>query len=130
MISPTALYKARVLAGLSQRELAKRVGLNYQVIRRAELGRPTPSITLKELGKLADKLGISPAALLQTHTPPPRPDTYDAEELTVAEARLLRGLQTGRRSSRSLSRVERELTLPRLQRENLLPRSEQIDDRH
>lgn len=121
MISPTALSEARILAGLSQRELAKRVGLNYQIIRRAELGQPTPSITLKELGKLAEKLDITAAALLQTPTPAPQSAAYDTEELTVAEARLLRGLQTGRRSTRSLSRTERELLLPRLQRANLIP---------
>jgi transcriptional regulator with XRE-family HTH domain len=119
MISPTGLRHARILAGLSQRELAKRVGLNYQIIRRAELDRPTPSITLRELAKLADKLGISPATLLQTPTSSSRGAVYDTDELSVSEARLLRGLETGRRSTRSLTRVEREVHLPRLRRQGL-----------
>lgn len=128
MISATALEHARIAAGLSQRELAKRAGLDYQIIRRAELGRPTPSVTLKEFANIAEQLDVTPAALLQRHIPAPRPAVYDTEELTVAEARLLRGLETGRRSTRSLSRVERELTLPKLQRENHLPRMRQTED--
>lgn len=56
MISPTALAEARVLAGLSQRELAKRVGLNYQIIRRTELGHPSRSVKLEEFLRLTDVL--------------------------------------------------------------------------
>lgn len=128
MISPTALAEARIRAGLSQRELARRAGLGYQSIRRIELGEFCGNLTLKQFADIAEQLDVAPAALLQTHTPAPRPAVYDTEELTLAQARLLRGLQTGRRSTRSLSRVERELTLPRLWRENLLQTSVQAAD--
>lgn len=120
MISATALEHARIGAGLSQRELAKRVGLNYQVIRRTEIGRPPRSLRLEEFLRLASVLAVAPAALLQTHAPAPLPVVYDTEELTAAEARLLRGLQTGRRTTRSLGRAERELHLPRLTRAGLI----------
>lgn len=119
MINPIALAEARILAGLSQRELARRVGINYQIVRRAEIGRPTPSLKLEEFVRIAEVLGVAPVALLQTHTSVPRVAVHDTEELTASEARLLRGLQTGRRSARSLTRVEREVHLPRLRRQGL-----------
>lgn len=127
MISPRALSEARIYAGLSQRELARRVGLGYQTIRRIELGAFSGNLTLKNLGDIAEKLRVAPVSLLEMHTPAPREVVYDTDELTVAEARLLRGLQTGRRSTRSLSRAERELHLPRLHRAGLLAAAEGLD---
>lgn len=98
---------------------ARRHGL--QIIRRAELGRSTPSLTLEEFIRIAEILNVAPALLPQAHNPPHQPTAYTTEELTVAEARLLRSLQTGRRSSRSMSAVERQFILPSLQRLGVLP---------
>jgi transcriptional regulator with XRE-family HTH domain len=57
----SAIRTARSRAGLSQRELARRAGVDGSLISRLEVDARVPSIALLE--RLADVLGV-PAALL------------------------------------------------------------------
>jgi len=56
------IRKARLLAGLSQEELAHQAGINRTYLSQLENGRSSP--TLEVLEKIARALELSPAALL------------------------------------------------------------------
>jgi DNA-binding XRE family transcriptional regulator len=54
---PTALVQARIAAGWTQRDLARRLGVSVQAVNRDELGGYTRA-TLARLGQVAAVLGI------------------------------------------------------------------------
>lgn len=61
----TKLEWARRAAGLSQRELAERTGINYQRIHRVELGEiDAGNMTARNIIALAEALGVEPKSLI------------------------------------------------------------------
>jgi transcriptional regulator with XRE-family HTH domain len=120
MIDADLVLQRRTLAGLSQRRLAKLVGVNAMTIQRLEHGADTSDLPLAVLGRLADALDLEPADLLRPRTPPSPADeqtpevTIDSEPLDHNAAKLLRRVHRGEDVRRHLSQVDREITLPRL----------------
>jgi len=122
VINAVALSQTRTERGLSQRKLAKLVGLNFQVIRRLEMGGDDGNLTLRDFDQLCRSLDVPPTALLQdpsTRTGDTDPRT-DAVELDLGQARLLRRIQLGEDVRRSLSTDEQQLVLPTLCRLGLV----------
>lgn len=113
MINAERLVGMRVRRGLSQRRLAFDVGVNYQVIRRLESGGDAGNLTLRHLARLCQALEVTPLELLAEEHPFDAPATAP-DELTIAQARLLRRIQRGDDVRRDMSSVDRELILPSL----------------
>lgn len=113
MINAALLAETRVRRGLSQRKLAYLAGVNYQVIRRIEAGGDDGNLTLRHLARICEAMELAPAELL-TALPAPTPSEVSMDELSIAQARLLRRIQRGDDVRRSLSSTERGLTLPSL----------------
>lgn len=116
MINAIMLSQTRTELGLSQRKLASLTGLNYQVIRRLELGGDDGNLTLRELGKICEALNLGPAELLTGWKDPPATATVEtsANELDLSQARLLRRLQLTRDPRSVLSHQDRQTVLPSL----------------
>lgn len=119
MINAALFAETRVRRGLSQRKLAYLAGVNYQVIRRIEAGGDDGNLTLRHLARICEALELDPAQLL-TALPTPTMSEIGVDELSIAQARLLRRIQRGDDVRRSLSATERELTLPSLVRRGLV----------
>lgn len=120
MIDAASLAHHRARAGLSQRKLALLTGLNYQVIRRLEGGGDDGNLTLRDLGRIGETLGIDPRALLSAPAPPDTAPQSSARDLSVAEARLLRRIHRGEDIRRVMTTTERELVLPALLKAGLV----------
>ena len=124
MIDAAALSLARTDRGLSQRKLAQLVGLHFQVIRRLENGGDDGNLTLRDFEKICRTLELAPITLLKDPDRPvstpfsANPDI--ADELDLSQARLLRRIQRGGDTRKTLSTDERELVLPRLLRNGLV----------
>ncbi|KRF29459.1 helix-turn-helix domain-containing protein [Phycicoccus sp. Soil802] len=117
MINAITLSQTRTELGLSQRKLATLTGLNYQVIRRLELGGDDGGLTLRELGKICEALNLDPAQLLtgRKRIEPPTPAVgTSSDELDLSQARLLRRLQMAHDPRRILSDQDRQTVLPSL----------------
>lgn len=117
MINAITLAHTRTERGLSQRKLAALVGLNYQVIRRLELGGDDGNLTLRDLAKICDALAIEPARLLNGTPLPAIPNTSPIDapvELDLAQARLLRKTQKRSDAAKYLSPSDRQAVLPTL----------------
>ncbi|QSB48802.1 helix-turn-helix domain-containing protein [Parageobacillus toebii] len=72
----------------SQREFAKRVGINYSVVNRIELGKR--SVEDHELAKIADVFGVTTDYLLgRTDNPNPPEESKDKELGTLARINQL-----------------------------------------
>ena len=124
MINPETLATLRQQSGLSQRKLAKLIGLNYQVIRRIEAGGDCGNLTLRDLARLAGCLDCAPTDLLNVNVPASRPaEPLGGKEMDVAQARLLRRLQRGADVRTTLSGIQRETILPALMRRQLIAAS-------
>ncbi|MGZ4531333.1 MAG: helix-turn-helix domain-containing protein [Mycobacteriaceae bacterium] len=121
MIHAQALSDARSQLGVSQRKLARTVGLNYQVIRRLESGGDDGNLTLRDFGKICATLGVAPSALLSAPELAPVDGLSDQlEELDLGQARLLRRIQRGQEVRKALRRDQQELVLPSLLRLGLV----------
>ncbi|GCD83705.1 hypothetical protein PTHTG4_27690 [Parageobacillus thermoglucosidasius] len=71
----------------SQREFAKRVGINYSVVNRIELGKR--NVEDHELAKIADVFGVTTDYLLGRTDNPNPPDDDDKELGTLAKINQL-----------------------------------------
>jgi transcriptional regulator with XRE-family HTH domain len=120
MIDARILLARRTERGHSQRKLAKLAGVNGMTIKRIEDGSDPSELPLAVLGRLADALDIEPADLLLRRrrtgavaaaAPPPDLDTAPLDHNA---ARLLRRIQRGDDIRRTMSRADREITLPSL----------------
>ena len=65
---PDALVRGRIAAGLTQKELAQRLGLAEQQIQRYEASHYS-SASLRRVQDVADAIGLSLAALVDTRSP-------------------------------------------------------------
>lgn len=121
MINAIVLSQTRTELGLSQRKLAILSGLNYQVIRRLELGGDDGNLTLRELGKICTALRVSPSVLLSQRESSTlfAPSGSPSEDLDVGQARILRAVQRGADLRRSLTVEERQTVVPLLMKRGL-----------
>ncbi len=123
MIDTRHLITLRTDQGLSQRQLAKLAGVNRETIGRLERGADPSRLPLAVVGRLAAALDTSPASLL---TPGPTADDdavdapLDPSPLDHNAARLLRRIHRGEDIRRTMTRAEREMTLPNLMRRGLV----------
>lgn len=123
MINPDTLRHHRTLAGHSQRSLAKTAGLSPLGIKRIEDGADASRLPLAVVRRIAQALGLTIDQLLAPPEPPqatreqPLPDPGP---LTYQQARLLRRIHRGEDVRRSLTKTDRELTLPSMMREGLV----------
>ena len=113
MINASRLAERRVTCGLSQRKLAYLAGLNYQVIRRLEAGGDDGNVTLRHFARICEALGVPPHDLISASVAMPLPREV-TQELSLAQARLLRQVHRGEDVRRDLSGEDRELVLPSL----------------
>lgn len=121
MINAIALSETRTERGLSQRKFARLVGLNYQVIRRLELGGDDGNLTLREFERICATLGAHPSALISMKARPIQPEfsVTDDKEIDLSQARLLRRLQKGHDPRHALSAQDRQVVLPSLIKQGL-----------
>lgn len=112
-ITLPGLQQHRILAGLSQRQVAKAAGVSYQTIHRIEAGGNAAEITLGVLAKIANALCIPLTTLLAEPEALPA-DTTTRATVTIAQARLLRSIATKPTAMTTLSKEERKLILPSL----------------
>lgn len=127
MIDAYLVLQQRTRRGLSQRQLAKHAGVNPMTIQRLEHGADTSALTLAVLDRLAEALDLEPAdLLLSRRRNDDHPDgqvparELDARPLDHNAARLLRRIHRGEDIRRTMSRTEREITLPALINRGLL----------
>lgn len=105
--------RRRILAGMSQRGLAKRIGVSYQTVRRIEQGHSAERLPFAVICALAQTLGTT-VDELHRFTPAIVTTTECLEELSYPEAALLFRLATNPTACRSLSHQDRAITLPKL----------------
>jgi len=127
VIDSNKLRKLRMLAGLSQRQLCKLAGIGPLGVKRIEDGADASRLPLHVVGRIAAALGVQIADLIDN---PARgaalPDvTTSAASTTdvgldLNQARLLRRLHRGENIQHSLTRADRELTLPNLIRSGVV----------
>ena len=124
MIDIDRVITARTELGLSQRQLAKRAGVNRETIRRLEHGADPSRLTLAVIERLASALRLTPSELFmpgpQADDGPSCPVDLDPAPLGHNSARLLRRIHRGEDIRRTMSRTERELILPPLVRQGLV----------
>ena len=89
MNAPNALYQLREASGLTQQELADRIGASQQQVGRLEAG--TRQLTQKWLKLLAPALGCTPNDVLGFGDAPPPEPVVDDSLVTVV--RMLRGIE-------------------------------------
>lgn len=89
------LKKARIDAGMTQAELAQRLGVTPQTVSQYERGIKNPKI--ETLRKFADALGVTPGYLLYGDTDPVQRSLFDAEDTAKAlKGELQKSLETGK----------------------------------
>lgn len=126
MIDGHELLRRRADRGLSQGRLAKLAGVNPQTIKRLEDGADGSELPLAVLGRLANALQVEPAALLRpsdgsrTRREISEPQTLDPSGLDYNAAKLLRRIHRGEDIRRTMTRTERQLTLPSLIKRGLV----------
>lgn len=124
MINAELVLARRTERGMSQRQLAKHVGVSYMTISRMENGSDTADLPLSVVGRLAEILGLDPPELLRGRV---QHDTgrlpsgdgnaqgdFDAAPLRLDSARLLRRIHRGDDIRRTMSNTDRQLILPAL----------------
>jgi len=120
VIDGDVLLARRTERGLSQRKLGKLVGVNGMTIHRIERGSDASELPLAVLGRLADALDVDAGDLLLGRrdagpaAAAPPPSDLDPAPLDDNAARLLRRIHRGDDIRRTLSRADREITLPAL----------------
>lgn len=123
MINPDTLRYHRTLAAHSQRSLAKSVGLSPLGIKRIEDGADASRLPLAVIVRITEALNLTIDQLLTSPTSSPdapEQPLSDPGALTYQQARLLRRIQRGQNVTRSLTKADRELTLPFLMRMGLV----------
>ncbi|GAA1243190.1 helix-turn-helix domain-containing protein [Oryzihumus leptocrescens] len=126
MINAIALSQIRTQRGLSQRKFARLVGLNYQVIRRLELGGDDGNLTLREFARICMALDADPADLMNARKRSifdGPPAATGPEEMDLSQARLLRRIQEGCDIRSSISSQDRQTILPQLMKLGLVQTS-------
>lgn len=124
MIDTTHLIARRTEQGFSQRQLAKLTGVNRETIRRLEHGADPSRLPLAVVNRLAAALDTPLPVLLATA--PTTTDerlgdaNVDPDPLGYNAARLLRRIHRGEDIRRTMTRTDRELTLPNLMRRGLV----------
>lgn len=103
----------RVLAGTSQRSLARQSGVGYQTIRRIEAGDNAGQLQLLTLQKIATALTVSLAELLAGSIFQPQPIEC-ASPLNLSDYRLLKKIEQGQTTTATLTNEQRRISLPRL----------------
>lgn len=123
MINAAQLRHHRTVAGLSQRKLAKLAGLGPLGIHRLEAGSDGSRLPLGVVTRIAAALDTSVDQLIdtpETAAPPVAAEPVTAltppRPLDTNQARLLRRLHRGDDIRRTLTKADRELTLPALLR--------------
>lgn len=96
-LDPTLIRSARLDAQLTERGLARLLGVDALRVRRWEAGLGHATITLATLHALSATIGVTPAALIQSG---PEPGTQPSKassdrKLTLTEARVLHTALTG-----------------------------------
>lgn len=109
----------RMSAGLSQRALAKQVGVSYQVIRRIEQGQDTGNIHLRTLVLIATAVHVDLPALLTNLSHEAEPSVR-TQRLSRDQVFLLRRIARDEPVSQQMSTVERTITLPSLIKSGLV----------
>lgn len=125
MIDTQFLIAKRTERGLSQRQLAKHVGVSRETIRRLEHGGSAARLPLGVAFRIAEALQAPIADLLQDEPAQPPNDQLTTDSLDPAPldhnaARLLRRICRGEDVRRKLSHTDRTLVLPNLLRTNLV----------
>lgn len=103
----------RVMAGLSQRGLAKHAGVGYQTIRRIEAGENAGHLQLLTVQKIATALDVSLADLINESTAQPAP-IENAIPLNFGDYKLLKNIEQGQKTTSTLTNEQRRMNLPRL----------------
>lgn len=124
MINAETVLARRTQRGLSQRQLAKHAGVSYMTISRMENGSDTSDLPLSVLDRLADALDLEPGELLVSRRVALQSpidgltdtgvDALDETPLDHNSARILRKIHRSDDIRRTMSRTDRELTLPAL----------------
>lgn len=90
-----SLKKARIDAGITQAELARRLDVTPQTVSQYERGLINPKI--ETLRKFADALGVTPGYLLYGDTDSVQRSLFDAEDTAKAlKGELQKSLETGK----------------------------------
>jgi len=115
----TTLPHHRMTTGISQRTLAKRVGVSYQTIRRLEHGEDAGELPVRIIARIAATLKVDLPTLLADET--------DAIEVAPSTSRLrrdqvflLRRIARDEPVSQLMSQAERTTTLPSLIKSGLV----------
>lgn len=103
----------RTIAGLSQRALARQVGVSYQVIRRIEGGADVGNLPVRTLALIATAVHIDAKALLSEIRHEPESETL-SKRLSRDQIFLLRRINRGEPVSQQMGHAERTVTLPLL----------------
>ena len=103
----------RTMAGISQRSLARTIGVSFQTIRRIEQGGNAGQLPFEVVCAAATALNTTVPELMSSNPSMAR-DMSPYEELTYPEARLLYRLTQSPGPVRTISRQDREITLPKL----------------
>lgn len=93
------VHSLRIGAGLTEKDLAGRLGLSPPVVRRLEEGTNHEQLSVRDLVRLADVLGVEPAVLFRERNQAPDPRTAgrhpdDAEKAGAALATLRKKIRT------------------------------------
>ena len=90
-LNTDALRRGRAERGLSHRQLSRMTDIRLVTLLGMEKGGPCDRVTLGMLSKLADALGIEPAALLGTTRDevPPEPDDVQVEAALAQTGKLV-----------------------------------------
>jgi transcriptional regulator with XRE-family HTH domain len=132
VIDASALRRARHDRGLSQRQLAKAIGVDPLTVQRLEAGADPGDLPLRVLARITEALAVAPAELLQTTTTSRasrglnRATGSTARPLRLDQAKLLWRVHRGEDIRRRLSNAQRELVLPALLRDGLLDDSQPL----
>lgn len=118
MIDADALRHHRLLRGLSQRALAKRIGVNAMTIQRLEAGAEHSDLSISHLVRLCAELAVDANTLLPRTTPctavSEQPTEIDPRPLDLNEVRLLRRIHRAEPVQQRMNQTERTITLPAL----------------
>jgi len=109
----------RVMAGLSQRGLAKHAGVGYQTIRRIEGGENAGHLQLLTVQKIATALDVSLTDLINESTAQPAP-IENAIPLNLGDYKLLKNIEQGQKTTSTLTNEQRRIHLPRLVKAGLV----------
>jgi transcriptional regulator with XRE-family HTH domain len=115
MIDIDTVVTHRLRRGISQRTLATRIGVDPLTVHRLERGDDPGDLSLRVAARLADEIGLTlPQILTVQAVRTTTPDPSRSHALRHDHARLLHRIHTTGRVPRSLSAMDRTITLPAL----------------